>query len=176
MPQYRRCVIPGATYFFTLALRDRTSSLLVDEIERLRSAYKKALAKLPVTTVAIAVMPEHIHAIWTMPPDEADYSRRWNMIKGAFSKGLPATPSRSASEVGKREKGIWQRRFWEHRIRDDEDLQRCIDYIHFNPVKHRLVKQAVEWPYTSFHRYVKQGLLPVDWGAALDPVGENFGE
>ena len=106
---------------------------------------------------------------------DMDYGRRWNLIKGSFSRGLPPNPLRSTSKRNKREKGIWQRRFWEHTIRDEDDLQRHIDYIHFNPVKHGLTDRVTDWPYSSFHRYVEHGWLSADWAEDVSD-GEAFGE
>lgn len=174
MPQYLRNRIAGGTYFFTLALADRQASTLVDEIERLRRSYGDVAKLLPFTTIAICVLPDHLHAIWELPPGDDDFSARWLRIKKEFSRGLPAA-RRSESKVRKREKGIWQRRFWEHRIRDEDDLQRHVDYIHFNPVKHGLVARVIDWPYSSFHRYVRDGILIADWGG--DGAGEmTYGE
>ncbi len=116
----------------------------------------------PFVTEAICVLPDHLHAVWRMPKGDADYAKRWGLIKGLFSRAYPVA-ARSASKIKKREKGIWQRRYWEHQIRDDPDLQSHIDYIHYNPVKHGLVTQVKDWPYSSFHRYVHEGLLPIDW-------------
>ena len=110
--------------------------------------------------------------VWTLPTDDADFSLRWSLIKAGFSRGLAASIRRSESKVVKREKGIWQRRFWEHQIRDELDLQRHVDYIHFNPVKHGHVMRVADWPYSSFHRYVERGIYPADWaGGAGDMVG-----
>jgi putative transposase len=118
-----------------------------------------------------------MHAIWALPLDDADFSRRWSLIKHDFSRALPENPQRSRSKIARREKGIWQRRYWEHAIRDDADLSRHIDYIHFNPVKHRLVTRACDWPYSSFHRYVAQGFLPADWGGDVARTASGrFGE
>ena len=142
MPNYQRLKVAGGTYFFTLALADRTSDLLVREIDRLRDAYASVRRRYPFETVAICVLPDHIHAIWTLPEDDANYPRRWSLIKANFSRTLPPSPSRSASKIAKHEKGLWQRRYWEHAIRDDTDLSNHIDYIHFNPVKHGLVARA----------------------------------
>jgi putative transposase len=176
MPDYRRANVAGGTFFFTVTLADRDSDLLTKEIERLRRIYADAAKRRPFETIAICILPDHLHAIWSLPADDADFARRWNLIKGGFSRGLPAT-TRSSSKVAKREKGIWQRRYWEHVIRNDADLARHIDYIHFNPVKHGLVTRVAEWPYSSFHRYVKRGDLPVDWGGDMrDVPGSNFGE
>jgi putative transposase len=106
-------------------------------------------------TVAICVLPDHLHALWALPDGDADFSTRWSLIKSAFSRGFDPTQSRSSSKVAKREKGIWQRRYWEHAIRDDADLERHVDYIHFNPVKHGYVTRVSDWPHSSFHRYVE---------------------
>jgi putative transposase len=177
MSRYRRARIEGGWFFFTVTLADRSSDLLVRHIERLRTAYRAARKRDPFETVAICVLPDHMHAIWALPTDDADFSRRWSLIKHDFSCGLPENPQRSRSKIARREKGVWQRRYWEHAIRDDADLSRHIDYIHFNPVKHRLVTRACDWPHSSFHRYVAQGVLPADWGgdAAQTPNG-RFGE
>ncbi len=164
MSHYRRSVANGATFFFTLTIADRTSRLLTTEIDRLRNAYRHTQEKYPFETIAICVLPDHLHAIWRLPADDADFGLRWSLIKRSFSTGLPTSAQRSGSKIAKREKGIWQRRFWEHQIRDDLDLQRHVDYVHHNPVKHGLVRQVKEWRYSSFHRYVEKGLLNVDWG------------
>jgi putative transposase len=130
----------------------------------------------PFETVAICILPDHLHAIWTLPQDDSDFATRWNLIKGGFSRGLP-TGSRSASKHARREKGIWQRRYWEHLIRNDTDLTRHVDYIHFNPVKHGLVTRVTDWPHSSFHRYVERGDLPADWGGDLRHLPDTgFGE
>ena len=176
MPEYRRSRSEGSVYFFTVTLADRTQGLLVDEIERLRTAYRAAQQRLPFETVAICVLPDHLHALWALPAGDANYSKRWGLIKGGVSRGLPEAASRSASKVRKREKGLWQRRFWEHTIRDETDLERHVDYIHFNPVKHGYVKRVVDWPYSSFHRYVRQGVLAADWGGDVGQFGGSFGE
>ena len=177
MSRYRRVKIDGGWFFFTLTLADRSTDLLVRHIQRLRNAYAAALKRDPFETIAICVLPDHLHAIWALPPDDADFSRRWSLIKHNFSCGLPGDPRRSRSKLAKREKGIWQRRYWEHAIRDDADLGRHVDYIHFNPVKHGLVSRACDWPYSSFHHYVVRDLLPRDWGGDMrQPTGGCFGE
>jgi putative transposase len=176
MSRYRRAKIEGGAFFFTLTLADRSSDLLIREIDRSRRAYKLVQQKLPFETIAICVLPDHLHALWLLPNGDADFSSRWSLFKTGFSRGLPATESRSASKTRKREKGIWQRRYWEHTIRDDADLERHVDYIHYNPVKHGLVSRVVDWPYSSFHRYVQQNGLPADWGGHAMDMGGNFGE
>jgi putative transposase len=176
MSRYRRVKIEGGLSFFTLALADRRSDLLVDQIERLRRAYAGVEKRLPFSTVAICILPDHIHALWQLPDCDADYAARWALFKSAFSRGLAPAPTRSASKIAKREKGIWQRRYWEHAIRDDTDLERHVNYIHYNPVKHGLVSRVVDWPFSSFHRYVAEGILPADWtGDSKESVG-SFGE
>jgi putative transposase len=174
MSFYRRSFVPGGTYFFSVTLADRRSQLLVEQIDRLRAVYASVHQKYPFETVAICILPEHLHAIWTMPADDADYSKRWNLIKGNFSRGLPAAATRTTSKIRQREKGIWQRRFWEHQIRDEDDFQRHVDYVHFNPVKHGLVKQVADWEYSSFHQWLAHGTLNADW--AGDASEGSFGE
>ena len=176
MSHYRRSLIPGGTYFFTVTLADRSSALLVDDIDRLRAVYADAQRKLPFETIAICVLPEHLHAVWSLPAHDANYSRRWSLIKSGFSRSVQAAATRSASHAAKRDKGVWQRRFWEHQVRDDDDLQRHVDYVHFNPVKHGLVARAADWPHSSFHRYAERGWLPADWGLAQEAMVGRFGE
>ena len=174
MPNYRRSLVPGATYFFTVTLADRTSDLLTREIERLRTAYAATRDRHPFETIAICVLPDHLHAIWRLPEGDAAYPLRWQLIKRRFSHGL-AAQALSASQLAKREKGSWQRRYWEHQVRDENDLARHIEYIHYNPVKHGWVTQVKDWPHSSFHRWVERGDLPASWGAVAAPEG-LFGE
>src|SRR6202012_2556477 len=112
--------------------------------------------------IAICILPDHIHALWSLPEDDRDFSTRWNLIKGGFSRGLDAQP-RWSSKFVRREKGIWLRRYWEHAIRDEADLERHVDYIHLNPVKHGYVSRVADWQHSSFHRFVERGLLDADW-------------
>jgi putative transposase len=175
MPQYRRAKISGFTFFFTVVLADRSSALLVEQIDRLRRVYRFARERRPFETIAICVLPDHLHAIWSLPEGDADFSTRWSLIKSGFSRGLEDEP-RSSSKIVKREKGIWQRRFWEHAIRDDTDLERHVDYIHFNPVKHGHVTRVVDWPHSSFHQYVARGELTAGWGGDMKEIQGPFGE
>jgi putative transposase len=175
MPDYRRAKAEGTTLFFTVVLADRSSALLVEEIERLRAAYRLVQTRRPFETVAICILPDHLHAIWTLPDGDTDFSARWALIKSGFSRGIEARP-RSPSKIVKREKGIWQRRYWEHMIRDEADLERYVDYIHFNPVKHGHVSRVADWPHSSFHRFVQRGLLEVDWGGDMKEITGSFGE
>jgi len=173
MPRYIRA--KGNIFFFTVALAQRPGSLLVDEIERLRRIYRIVQQRHPFETIAICILPDHIHALWALPVDDENFSARWSMIKSGFSRGIDAQ-TRSASKVGKREKGVWQRRYWEHAIRDETDFERHVDYIHYNPVKHGYVRRVVDWPHSSFHRYVDKGVLAPDWGGDLRDIKGSFGE
>ena len=162
-------------YFFAVVLAERSSRLLVSEIDRLRRAYQMARDRYFFGTVAICVLPDHLHAIWSLPDGDNNFSKRWSLIKTNFSRGLDAQP-RSPSKISKLEKGIWQRRYWEHAIRDEADLERHIDYIHYNPVKHGHVGRVVDWPHSSFHHYVEHGVLPTDWGGDIADIQGSFGE
>ena len=175
--RYRRADIAGGTYFFTVNLADRSSRLLVSHIDVLRSAVRVVRQRHPFEIVAWVVLPEHMHAIWTLPENDADFAGRWSLIKSGFSRAVARmeTENVSASRSRKRERGIWQRRFWEHLIRDEVDLQRHIDYVHINPVKHGHVTRASAWPYSSIHRYVERGWLSADWACEPDAV-ERVGE
>ena len=144
MTSYRRNRVPGGTYFFTANLRDRRSDLLITEIEALRSAVQATRARHPFHIDAWVVLPDHMHCIWTLPAGDVGFARRWQMIKAIFSRSVPRADERRASLVRKREAGIWQRRYWEHTIRDDQDYAAHVDYIHFNPVKHGLAAQPAE--------------------------------
>lgn len=175
MSNYIRSQVAGGTYFFTLTLAQRNTNLITANIELLRLAYQRANTLHPFTTIAICILPDHIHAIWKMPQDDGDYALRWRMIKSQFSRNFSANQQRSNSKIKHREKGIWQRRYWEHQIRDDIDLQRHVDYVHFNPVKHGLVNQVKDWPHSTFHRYVKEGVYAENWGNGFDEKGA-FGE
>jgi putative transposase len=176
MSYYRSLKIEGGAFFFTVALADRGSELLVRHVERLRRAYVEVEKRCPFETVAICILPDHIHALWRLPEGDADYASRWSLFKTGFSRGLPAAKARSASKIAKREKGIWQRRYWEHAIRDDLDFERHVNYIHFNPVKHGLVTRVADWPFSGFHRYVAQGILPPDWAGDAGELSGRFGE
>ncbi len=164
MPNYRRVWVPGGTYFFTVNLLDRTGSLLVEHVDALPSAFVETRRDRPLDLEAIVVLPEHLHCIWRLPTGDADNATRWRQIKARFSSALPASEPRSASRAHRRERGVWQRRHWERLLRDEGDLKSHVDYIHFNPVKHGLAARARDWPHSSFHRYVRDGILPPDWG------------
>ena len=171
MPDYRRVWVPGGTYFFTVNLLERRHGrLLVEHVDRLRAAFRNAQRLRPFEVIAIVVLPEHLHCLWRLPEGDADNADRWARIKSGFSRQLSKTERRSDARIAKRERGIWQRRFWEHMIVDERDLQVHVDYIHFNPVKHGYVARAADWPYTSLHRYIASGELPEDWACDLDAL------
>jgi putative transposase len=132
MPHYRRANIKGGVFFFTVVLADRSSNLLIADIDRLRRVYRAVQARRPFETIAVCILPDHLHALWVLPENDPDFAVRWSLIKSGFSRGWEARP-RSESKVSKREKGIWQRRYWEHVIRDNADLDRHVDYIHLTP-------------------------------------------
>src|SRR5262245_49013311 len=176
MPRYLRAHIEGGVFFFTVTLADRSSDVLVRQVDRLRRVYASVQKRYPFETVAICVLPDHLHAIWSLPEGDADFPLRWNLIKAGFSRGLAGNRPRTASKMNRRERGIWQRRYWEHAIRNDADLERHVDYIHFNPVKHGHVSKVCDWPHSSFHRYVAKGVLPEDWGGEVREPSGNFGE
>lgn len=168
MPNYIRAFIPGGTFFFTVNLLERHRRLLTDHIDDLRAVLSDARHRRPFTIDAMVVLPDHLRCIWTLPPGDADFSTRWHDIKSRFAARIPQDEWCSERRLRKGERGIWQRRFWEHAIRDDHDLASHVDYIHFNPVKHGHTARAADWPYSTFHRYVAKGLLPIDWAAEPD--------
>jgi len=160
MPQYRRLYIPGGIYFFTVVSFHRKPIFLEPQThELLKAAWLDTKRRFPFQTEAYCLLPDPLHCIWTLPEGDADYSTRWKEIKRLFSRGylkhIGPGDYRNASRRIKGEAAVWQRRFWEHAIRDQEDFNRHVDYIHFNPVKHGLVKQVKDWPWSSFNRYVE---------------------
>jgi putative transposase len=175
MVRYRRNFVPGGMFFFTLTLNNRQSSALVDHVALLRAAFRETRSERPFAVDAIVILPDHLHAIMTLPPGDSDFSGRWQRIKGRFTRSVVAA-GMPVSRNKRGEYALWQRRFWEHTIRDDADFERCADYIHFNPVKHRLVMSPGAWPLSSLHRYVQAGVLPSDWGGDGRAHDANFGE
>jgi len=173
--RYRRADVAGGTYFFTVNLADRSSRLLVEHIDDLRAAVKTVKRRHPFEIIAWVVLPEHMHAIWALPEGDNDFSGRWSLIKSGFSRAIGRTEPVSSSRVDRRERGIWQRRYWEHWIRDEIDLQRHVNYVHINPVKHGHVKRAADWPHSSIHRFIDRGWLTVDWACDVEN-GEVGGE
>lgn len=173
MPDYRRPRRTGATIFFTVALAHRGSNLLVAQVDRLRDAVLRIRDERPFQIDAFVVLPDHLHAVWTLPPGDDDFSGRWAAIKTRFSRGLEPGRQRH-SHVARREKGIWQRRFWDHHIRDEADYAKHLRYCWANPVKHGLVDQATDWPYSSIHRDIRRGLVGSEWRPTV--TTGDFGE
>ena len=165
--QYRRAFIPGASYFFTVVTEQRHPILASAEaVAVLRDAFRTVRKARPFELDAIVILPDHLHCIWTLPPNDADFSTRWRLIKTRFTKqcdhtllGIP-----NSARVKKREQAVWQHRYWEHLLRDENDYARHVEYIHYNPVKHGLVVSPIDWPNSSFHRHIKAGIYPPDWG------------
>jgi len=162
---YRRAYQKGGCYFFTVVTQARRPLLTQpDTLVRLREAFRRVRWKMPFQTDAIVILPDHLHCVWRLPPGDDDFSGRWKRIKHYVSVILP-TGEVSASRQAKREKAVWQRRFWEHLLRDEEDWRRHMDYVHYNPVKHGYVGRPVEWLFGSFPKAVKMGWYDENWGA-----------
>ncbi|MDR0771045.1 MAG: transposase [Burkholderiales bacterium] len=173
--EYRRAWQVGGTYFFTVNLAERKRTLLIDHIEELRDTVREVKQAHPFDIRAWVVLPDHLHAIWTLPDDDADFAIRWRLIKAGFSRGIPQGERISDARRRKGERGLWQRRYWEHLIVDEDDLQRHMDYVHINPVKHGYVLRASGWPYSSIHRCIRQGWLSEDWATEKEDKF-SFGE
>ena len=163
MTNYRRAKIPGAAYFFTVNLAERQRATLVEHIDLLKHSFREEKKAHPFRIDVLVILPDHLHAVLTLPDGDADYSGRWRRIKAAFSAALPPIEQRSASRRSKGERRPWQRRFWVHLIRDEQDYARHVDYIHFNPVKHGHVTRVRDWPHSTFHRFVREGMYTLDW-------------
>ena len=168
MSNYRRANVAGGTYFFTVNAFRRLPVLTEAPVRAaLREAIRHTRSIHPFAIDAWVLLPDHLHCIWTLPEGDADFSSRWAKIKRHVSKECGAefgAQDLSASRNQRREAGLWQRRFWEHQIRDDADFARHVDYIHWNPVKHGLVRQAFDWPYSTFHRFIRDGVYASNWG------------
>jgi putative transposase len=179
MRHYIRADAPGATYFFTLTLQDRGARWLTDHVNLLRASVAQVKARHPFEIEAMVVLPEHLHALWRMPVDDQDFSTRWMLIKQCFTRLLTANGSLDEAAGSLRgvkgERSVWQRRFWEHQIRDEEDFARHVDYIHYNPVKHGWVMRATDWQHSSVHRFIRDGRLAPNWGISAAIEGQ-FGE
>jgi len=163
--RYRRLLLPGCRWFFTAVLAQRSSALLTENIHFLRQAFRAVKQTHPFTIDAIVILPDHLHTIWTLPSGDVDFPLRWSLIKSHFSRHISKGEFCGASRRYKGERGIWQRRYWEHGLRDEPDWQHHVDYIHYNPVKHGYVLKAVDWPFSSLHLFIRRGILPADWGA-----------
>ncbi|MDX9865872.1 MAG: transposase [Anaerolineaceae bacterium] len=173
MSEYRRNKQEGGVFFFTVVTFHR-KPILTGERERclLRAAWKDVEKRFPFKTIAVCLLSDHIHCLWQLPEGDADFSVRWKEIKRLFTKSYLAQigpgGKRNDSRIKQQEAAIWQRRFWEHTIRDEQDLNHHIHYIHYNPVKHGYVQSVRDWPWSSFHRYVREGLYEADWGTGVE--------
>ncbi|MEC8428754.1 MAG: transposase [Pseudomonadota bacterium] len=156
--RYRRNYVEGGTYFFTVNLQNRQSTLLIDHIDLVKHSVSAVKARFPFHIEAAVIMPDHLHMIWTLPEEDADFSTRWRLIKRRFSDGCSKRIQLKGS--------IWQRRFWEHQIRDSSDLENHINYIHYNPVKHGYVATPSNWRHSSIHKYIGANIIPSNWGCS----------
>ena len=164
MPNYRRTWVPGGVYFFTVRVCRSSGVDLVEHVASLRAAFASTRTLRPFEVQAIVVLPDHLHCIWQLPHSDGDNAIRWRQIKSGFSRAIAPREERNMSRWRRGERGIWQRRYWERLLLDERDWQAHVDYIHYNPVKHGHAQQVRDWPHSSFHRYVRQGMLPGDWG------------
>lgn len=168
MSNYIRARGAGASYFFTLCLAEGQEPMLTKHIELLRSAYAGMMLSRPVRTRAIVILPDHLHAVWTLPDGDGDFSTRWAVFKSQFTRLLKQEVGwkptlRSWSKIKKKDAGLWQRRFWEHQIRDAQDMQLHVEYCWSNPVKHGFCASPVDWPFSSLHREIRNGTVGPDW-------------
>lgn len=179
MPNYRRAWMPGGTYFFTLNLLQRgRNDLLLRHIDPLRTTVARVRAKYPFHIHGWVVLPDHIHCVISLPPGDSDYPLRWRLIKAGFSRAIPELhdTALSSSREKRGERGIWQRRYWEHLIRDGRDFAAHMDYVHINPLKHRLVDRVADWPYSTFHRLTAQGVYAPNWAGSSLADSLDYGD
>ena len=181
MPRYIRSRVEGGTYFFTVVTYQRRQIFVNESIVgELRNSIQAVRQAYPFSVEAWVLLPDHMHCIWTLPKGDNDFSKRMGMIKAGFASSAGSlfhgAESNTPSRIKHRESTIWQRRFWEHEIRNEEDFIRHMDYVHYNPVKHGLVKRVCDWPYSTFHRYVENGVYARHWAADVDFESERYGE
>lgn len=188
MPDFRRAWLPGGTFFFTVVTA-RRFPIFHTPLGRdvLRQAIREVRRDRPWDIVAFVLLPDHLHTIWTLPEGDSAYAERWSLLKRRFTRLWLAAGGREqdvcAGQVRQGRRGVFQRRYWEHVIRDEQDLARHMDYIHYNPVKHGLVSRPIDWPWSSLHRYVQKGVYPADWScadsaarSAMDDIAKTTGE
>ncbi len=177
--QYRRAYVPGGSYFFTLVTESRRPILATDAaIDILRQAFRGVMDQHPFVLSAAVVLPDHLHCILTLPDHDRDFSTRLRLVKTWFTKHcdphLRDNPANSARRR-KGERAIWQHRYWEHLLRDEEDYRRHVEYIHYNPVKHGYAKRPLDWRYSSFRHYVADGTYPESWGESAVDLPKGIG-
>jgi putative transposase len=173
MVQYRRHLAQGGTYFFTVNLQNRRHNHLVEHVDALRQIVRDVQAARPFQIDAMVILPEHWHAVWTLPPNDSQYASRIRLIKARFTRHL-LKHGVAIEKDARGEYDLWQKRFWEHTIRDARDFEAHVNYVHINPVKHQHVVRAADWPYSSIHRYIKAGVMTEDW--ACDVMLGEYGE
>ena len=181
MPNFRRNLVPGGTFFFTVVTHLRRPILTTDLGRRcLREAINTVKDSHPFELFANVLLPDHWHCVWMLPRGDDRYPLRWMRIKEEFTKrwlaGGGDEAPQSESRSRHRLRGIWQKRYWEHTVRDEEDLERCVDYIHWNPRKHGLVTRVRDWEWSSFHRFVEAGQYDINWGGTDPTPGWNTPE
>jgi len=174
--RYRRAFYLGATYFFTFNLLDRSSSLLINEVDKLRIAFQQVRLLHPFEIDGIVILPDHVHMLITLPEGDSNYSLRIRLIKRLFSKQIKSKELISSSRLSKGERGIWQRRFWEHVVRDEKDFENHLNYILYNPVKHGYVTKAADWRFSSIHRSIRKGEISRSWGSGDDEYFQDIGD
>ncbi len=179
MPQYIRSYTEGATYFFTLVSYNRRKILCENDfLKAFKNSIKLIQQQYPFEIIAWVQLPDHLHCIWQMPENDANYSMRWSQIKRLTTQACPQyhlpIAKLSQSKINRNERGVWQRRFSEHQINSEANFIKHMDYIHYNPMKHGLVDKVSDWNYSSFHRYVRQGIYSADWGDNLIKFSESF--
>jgi putative transposase len=174
---YRRLHQPGGTYFFTLVTFNRQPILKAAEtVNLLQECFQKVMQKHPFQVEALVILPDHLHALWVLPEGDSDYPMRWRLIKSQFSHRAASHLSHSIPESrsAKGEQAVWQRRYWEHLIHSQADFNRHVEYIHYNPVKHGYVSAPADWPHSTFHQFVEDGVYPLDWGRDKKPSLEEL--
>jgi putative transposase len=175
MRTYKRIKIEGGCYFFTVNIAERQGNdLLVRHIDELREAFRRTQHDHPFKMEAVVIMPDHLHCLWQLPPGDDDFPIRWYLIKSRFSRSIKSGEAISKSRQRKGERGLWQRRYWEHVIRDETDYYRHANYIHYNPLKHGYVQAVKDWQYSSFHRWAAQGFYALDWAAAPEVIDADW--
>jgi putative transposase len=179
MAHYRRADVPGGTFFFTLVTYERRPLLTTDVARRvLRDAIEQVRSRRPFEINGFVLLPDHLHTIWTLPSGDTDYPTRWRQIKTLFTRGWLAAGGTegpvSVARAVQGGRGVWQRRYYERTVRDEAELRKRLDYIHINPVKHRLCERAIDWPWSSFHRYVKLGEYEDTWGGSPEFYGDEW--
>ncbi len=184
--QYRRTFVPGGTYFFTVVTALRRKLFCDEEtVDLVRQAFRHVNAQRPFTVNAMVVLPDHLHCIWTLPPADEDYPTRWRLVKTWVTKHYPqGRPQENLSDYAplirpttsrRLKSAVWQARYWEHLIRNQEDYRQHVEYIHYNPVKHGHVSRPWAWPHSSFRQYVQEGLYAREWGDTAPLLGEKIG-